>query len=84
VVQAMLKEDLGALMERHLDPDEVEVLAFRFGLRDGTGRTIREVSEALGLTQPKVKRILFAAMNKMRRPHVAVALRDYLSSDTPD
>ena len=30
------------------------------------------------------KHMLFTALSKMRKPHVAVALRDYLSSADPD
>jgi len=76
-VQDMLRDDLSALMRRHLRHDEARVLALRFGLEDGTARTIRQVGEEIGIPYATTKHILFSALSKMRKPHVAVALRDY-------
>jgi RNA polymerase sigma factor (sigma-70 family) len=83
VVQSMLRRDLSAVMERHLRPEEAAVLTKRFGLEDGASRTIRQVAEELGIPYSTAKHLLFTALTKMRKPHVAMALRDYLA-DTHD
>ena len=79
VVQNMLRTDLGRLMAKHLRPQEVDVLTLRFGLGDGHARTVRQTADELGMPYATVKHMLFQAMNKMRKPHVAIALKDYLA-----
>jgi len=78
LVSRMLRSDLGSLMSKHLDDDEARVLLLRFGLADGEARTIKQCGEDMGLSYGKSKSLLFAALSKMRRPHVALALRDYM------
>ena len=80
----MLRQDLAAVMRRYLRVEEAKVLAVRFGLDDGQPRTIRQVAEAMGMPYATVKHVLFTAMNKMRKPHVALALRDYLGVDADE
>ena len=82
VVQSMLRKDLSAVMAKHLRPEEIDVISARFGLDDGTPRTIRQVGETLGIPYSTAKHLLFTSLTKMRKPHVAMALRDYLA-DTP-
>lgn len=84
VVQGMLQQDLSALMRSHLRAEEAQVLTLRFGLDDGCARTIRQVGEELGIPYATTKHLLFAALSKMRKPHVARSLRDYLGSSDED
>ena len=84
VVQSMLQADLRQLMRRHLRREETRVLDLRFGLSDGKARTVRQVGEEMGVPYATTKHMLFTALGKMRKPHVAIALRDYLSSADPD
>ena len=81
VVQSMLNADLKQLMERHLRPEEVQVLTLRFGLGDNAPRTVREVAEEVQVSYTKAKNLLFSALTKMRKPHVSLALRDYVWDD---
>lgn len=78
VVKSMLCLDMQAAMEHHLELDERRVLVLRFGLADGVHRTVRQTGEEMGLAQKDVNKLLYAAMSKMRKPHVANALRQYL------
>ena len=64
-------------MQKHLRPEEISVLSLRFGLEDGAPRTIRQVGEELEISYSTTKHLLFTGLNKMRKPHVAMALRDY-------
>ena len=79
VVQSMLRQDLRTLMSRYLRPQEARVLILRFGLDDGVTRTIRQVAEAADIPYATAKHVLFLALSKMRKPHVALALREYLT-----
>ena len=81
VIQRELQADLTRVMQRHLKEDEAKVLTLRFGLEDGEARTVRQVGEAMNMPYATAKHTLFQALNKMRRPHVAKALRDYLAFD---
>ena len=81
LVRGMLRTHLGTLMERHLTPDEARVVALRFGLEDGASRTIRAAGEEIGVSYPHSKKLLFSALAKLRKPHVALALRDYMTDD---
>lgn len=81
LVNMMLKSDVSRLMTKHLEPHEIKVISLRFGLRDGQYRTVRAVGEELGITQTKARQLLFSALAKLRRPHVAHALRDYVAED---
>jgi len=83
IVQDMMQRDLRRLMKQHLSAEEVQVLSLRFGLDDiGESRSLRAVSEEMGISYSRVKNVLFAALTKLRRPHVAIALRDYISGDS--
>ena len=84
VVARMLQSDLSTVMRRHLREEEAAVLTLRFGLEDGEARTVRQVGEAMGMPYATAKHTLFQALNKMRRPHVAKALRDYLGDADSD
>ena len=55
----------------------------RFGLgeREHEGRTVRGVSEEMGLPLRSVQHLLWTALSKMRKPHVAAALREYASDE---
>ena len=79
VIQSMLQSDLRKVMQRHLRAEEISVLSLRFGLEDGTSRTIRQVGEELDISYSTTKHLLFTGLNKLRKPHVALALRDYAS-----
>jgi len=78
MVQSMLQSDISRVMGKYLRKEEAEVLSLRFGLEDGAPRTIRQVGEEMGVSYSTAKHLLFTGLNKMRRPHVAMALRDYL------
>ena len=73
-----LRSDLNALMRKHLKEQELETLQLRFGLVDGQPRTLKQVGEAMGVPYATVKHLLFAALSKMRKPHVAHVLSDYM------
>lgn len=50
----------------HLDAVEARVLEMRFGLLDGTTRTLDEISRRLGVTKERVAQILESALARLR------------------
>lgn len=50
----------------HLDAVEAKVLEMRFGLVDGTTRTLEEISRRLGVTRERVQQILNEALLRLR------------------
>ena len=81
VVNSMLQESLKGLMGKHLTEAEAQALSLRFGVDDGTTRTIREVASMLGVTESSVKHLSFKALNKLRKPHIESQLREYLGDE---
>jgi RNA polymerase primary sigma factor len=58
---ALVREVLATLTGR-----ESEVLALRFGLEDGTSRTLEQVGEYFGLTRERIRQIQEQALRKLR------------------
>ena len=52
----------------HLSPRERDVVRLRFGLEDGTIRTLEEVSEEFGLTRQRVRQIESKTLGILGRP----------------
>jgi RNA polymerase primary sigma factor len=62
----------------HLGDREREVVRMRYGLTDGEPRTLEEVGKAFGVTRERVRQIEAKSLAKLRHPHLATQLRDYL------
>lgn len=78
-----LRESLIDTLNRHLSPDEVELLLLRYGLKDGSpyklGRqlTIAELSRLVGLKPDKVRRTI----NKSLKQLQAMGIEEWLAYD---
>jgi RNA polymerase primary sigma factor len=66
---AKLSAALSLLSER-----ETSVILQRYGMEEGTRRSLRGISRRMGLSQEGVRRIEQRAMGKLRRPHVSRTL----------
>jgi RNA polymerase primary sigma factor len=58
-----------------LTPREERVLRMRFGLDDGTERTLSEIGESFSLTRERIRQIETQALKKLRIPQKARRLR---------
>jgi RNA polymerase primary sigma factor len=58
-----------------LTPREERVLRMRFGLDDGTERTLSEIGESFSLTRERIRQIETQALKKLRMPPRARRLR---------
>jgi RNA polymerase primary sigma factor len=68
-----IREVLDTLPER-----EKKVIELRFGLDNGTGRTLEEVSTQLNITRERVRQIELKALKILRDPGNRAKLKDYL------
>ena len=59
------QERIQNLLE-NMSEREKQILALRFGLKDGTGHTLGETAKQFGITRERVRQIENAAMRKLR------------------
>ena len=69
-----IRQVIGTLPER-----ERQVIELRFGLDNGSGRTLEEVSNEMGITRERVRQIEMKALKILRDPDNKAKLKDYLS-----
>ncbi|MFC5184096.1 RNA polymerase sigma factor [Actinomadura harenae] len=60
-----------------LNPREAKIMAMRFGLFDGTPRTLDEIGKALGLTRERIRQLEKESLSKLRHPSNAQPLLDF-------
>jgi RNA polymerase primary sigma factor len=76
-VRSMLKDEmnsaLGTLTER-----EKKILVLRFGILDGSSRTLEEVGNVFRVTRERVRQIEAKALKKLRHPTRSRRLRTFL------
>jgi RNA polymerase primary sigma factor len=73
----LLKDQMGEIL-KGLTARERQVLEMRFGLVDGTARTLEEVGQEFGVTRERIRQIESKALRKLRHPLRSRKLRDYL------
>ena len=73
LLKEQLHEVLGTLTER-----EQKVLRLRFGLDDGSARTLEEVGKEFNVTRERIRQSEAKALRKLRHPSRSRKLKDYL------
>ena len=76
--QHLLQEQLESVLAT-LGSREQAVLRYRFGLDDGTCRTLEEIGRALDVTRERVRQIESNALRKLRHPNRMRILREYVA-----
>ncbi|NJK62322.1 MAG: RNA polymerase sigma factor, RpoD/SigA family [Synechococcaceae cyanobacterium SM2_3_1] len=64
----MQKESLLQILDT-LSPREADVIRYRYGLVDGSPRTLKQIGEILCLSRERIRQIESKAMRKLRQPH---------------
>ncbi len=72
----LLQERINEVL-RSLAPREREVIEMRFGLRDGTPRTLDEVAQTYGITRERIRQIEARGLMKLRQPLRSARLADF-------
>ncbi|GAA2074032.1 RNA polymerase sigma factor [Actinomadura alba] len=72
LMASQLRRTLGIL-----SPREEKIMSMRFGLYDGTPRTLDEIGKHLGLTRERIRQLEKESLSKLRHPSNAMPLLDY-------
>lgn len=73
----MLREQLNDVLSC-LGDREKRVLQLRFGLIDGTPRTLEEVGKEFDVTRERIRQIEAKALRKLKSPNKSESLKDFL------
>jgi len=74
----ILKDQISTVLMTLTEREE-QVLKLRFGLIDGTCRTLEEVGQIFGVTRERIRQIEAKALRKLRHPSRSKKLKDFMS-----
>ena len=77
-IHEMLKEEIGDVLLTLTEREE-QVLRLRFGLDDGSSKTLEEVGQMFGVTRERIRQIEAKALRKLRHPSRSRKLKDFLN-----
>lgn len=77
-IHEMLKEEIGDVLLTLTEREE-QVLRLRFGLDDGSPKTLEEVGQMFGVTRERIRQIEAKALRKLRHPSRSKKLKDFLN-----
>ena len=77
LVRRELKQQLDGMLGK-LTQRQQQVLRLRFGLEDGTMRSLEQTGQALGISKERARQLEQAAMDKLRRMGAELGLEDFL------
>ena len=63
---------------RVLDAREREILRLRYGIADGSSKTLDEVGKIFSVSRERIRQIECRAMNKLKEPEQSRRLKDFL------
>ena len=76
-LQSMLKDEIENVLGT-LDERERKILELRFGIQDGTTRTLEEVGSEFNVTRERVRQIESKALRKLRHPTRSRRIKQFL------
>lgn len=76
-VRTMLKEEMDSTLSTLTDRER-KILMLRFGISDGSARTLEEVGNIFDVTRERVRQIEAKALKKLRHPTRSRRLRAFL------
>ena len=77
-VHEMLKDEIFDVLLTLTEREE-QVLRLRFGLDDGSCKTLEEVGQMFGVTRERIRQIEAKALRKLRHPSRSRKLKDFLN-----
>lgn len=77
--KSVLKEEINKILKEFLEKER-KIIIERFGLLDGTPKTLEEVGRELNVTRERVRQIEVQALQKFRLPKYSRRLRDFADS----
>ncbi|MBF0620106.1 MAG: RNA polymerase sigma factor RpoD [Candidatus Omnitrophica bacterium] len=82
-LHSMLKDEIGSVLDT-LDERERKILELRFGIVDGTSRTLEEVGAEFNVTRERVRQIESKALRKLRHPTRSRRIKMFLDMSVRD
>ncbi len=82
-LHSMLKEEIVSVLQT-LDERERKILELRFGIADGSTRTLEEVGSEFNVTRERVRQIESKALRKLRHPTRSRRLQSFLDMTTKE
>jgi RNA polymerase primary sigma factor len=76
----LLKDRINEVL-KSLAPREREVIELRFGLKDGTPRTLDEVARQYGITRERIRQIEARGLLKLRQPVRSSRLEEFADDE---
>jgi len=76
-LHSMLKEEIASVLQT-LDDRERKILELRFGIHDGSSRTLEEVGSEFKVTRERVRQIESKALRKLRHPTRSRRIKTFL------
>ncbi len=76
-VHVMLKDEIGSALSTLTDREK-RILILRFGIADGSAKTLEEVGNVFKVTRERVRQIEAKALRKLRHPTRSRKLRTFL------
>ncbi len=80
-LHSMLKDEITSVLQT-LDVRERKILELRFGIHDGTTRTLEEVGSEFNVTRERVRQIESKALRKLRHPTRSRRIKAFLDMAT--
>ena len=77
-IHEMLKDEISDVLLTLTEREE-QVLRLRFGLDDGSCKTLEEVGQMFGVTRERIRHIEAKALRKLRHPSRSRKLKDFLN-----
>ena len=77
-VHELLKDEISDVLLTLTEREE-QVLRLRFGLDDGSSKTLEEVGQMFGVTRERIRQIEAKALRKLRHPSRSRKLKDFLN-----
>jgi len=82
-LHSMLKDEIGNVLQT-LDQRERKILELRFGIHDGTTRTLEEVGSEFKVTRERVRQIESKALRKLRHPTRSRRIKAFINMASRD
>lgn len=77
-IHELLKDEISDVLLTLTEREE-QVLRLRFGLDDGSCKTLEEVGQMFGVTRERIRQIEAKALRKLRHPSRSRRLKDFLN-----
>lgn len=73
----LLREKIESILKEALNEREEQVLRHRFGLDDGSPKTLEEVGKLFNVTRERIRQIEVKAINKLKSKKYTATLESY-------